>query len=64
MAVFPLSEQYRSDLADKLIDEIGVGDPLPFLNRHVFQNYPGIGMSILPAWRGTPGDVVCRIDRR
>jgi hypothetical protein len=51
MGVFPLSEQYRQQLADRLQDVMDVQnflDPLPFLKSKVLAHYPGYDKRVLP----------------
>ena len=51
MGVFPLSGQYRAQLADRLQDVIDtkqIVDPLNFLKAEILSHYPGYGQRLLP----------------
>lgn len=48
MGVFPLGEQYREQLVDRLQEVINTQDPLFFLNAKVFTHYPGAATRVLP----------------
>lgn len=49
MPVFPLTEETRDQLVYLLHQEIGGKDPLPFLQKHIFEHYPSYSsMRILP----------------
>jgi len=57
MGVFPLSEQYRRQLADRLqdvIDTQNILDPLYFLKNKVLSQYPNYGDRVLPEKGETP----------
>jgi hypothetical protein len=56
MGVFPLSEQYRRQLVERLEDVIGIKilDPLVFLKSNVLAGYPDQSKRVLPQDGETP----------
>ncbi len=55
MGVFPLTEQYREQLVDRLQEVIETQDPLFFLNERIFTHYPGAATKVLPPSGLSPG---------
>ncbi|HEU4835070.1 MAG TPA: hypothetical protein VFS90_11665 [Pyrinomonadaceae bacterium] len=57
MGVFPLSKEYREQLADRLQDVMDIRnvlDPLAFLRKEVLAHYPGQDKRVLPQRGETP----------
>ena len=57
MGIFPLTEQYRQQLADRLqdvIDTQNILDPLIFLKNKVLAHYPGYDKRVLPEQGQSP----------
>lgn len=49
MPVFPLRQQTREQLVERLMLEIGNKDPLPFLQKNIFDHYQNVSLRILPS---------------